>query len=49
MPRIPTGSKIPRAPSSPARESKDASKQLQKGHASAGRSMAAKAKSGKRR
>jgi hypothetical protein len=49
MPKTPTGPKIPRAPISAAKESKDASKQLQKRHASAGQAMAAKAKSGKRR
>jgi len=49
MPRTPDGPKMPRAPGSAAKESKDTSKQLQKGHDSAGRAMAAKAKTGKRR
>jgi len=49
MPKTPTGPKKPRAPASAAKESKDASKQLRKGHASAGRAMAAKAWTGKRR
>jgi len=49
MPKTPTGPKIVRAPVSATKESKDASKQLQKGHDSAGRAMAAKSRSGKRR
>jgi len=49
MPKTPDGPKIPRAPTSAAKESKDASKLLQKGHASAGQAMAAKSMTGKRR
>jgi hypothetical protein len=50
MPKTPTGPKIKHAPASTAKESKDASNQLRKGHSSAGRAMAAKSKAtGKRR
>jgi hypothetical protein len=48
MPKTPTGPKAKHAPTT--KESKDASKQLRKGHSSAGRAMAAKSKGmGKRR
>ena len=50
MPRTPTGPKVKRAPLPATHEFKETSKQLRKGHSSAGKTMAAKSKAvGKRR